>query len=381
MHVGKKKEKACCGCTACEAVCPVQAIVMQADELGFYYPAVDEDKCFDCGKCFDRCQFHQDYNRYNNYPVPSIYGCRLKDNDELLRSQSGGASHAIVKKLIELGYVVYGAGFVSPHHVKHIRVDNEKSAQALRGSKYVQSDLIGVFKAVIKDLEDGHKVLFLGTSCQVAGLKSVVPEYLFEGLFAVDLVCHGTPSPKIWEDHVHYQERKLKRKVVSANFRDKSFGWHSRREVLKLDNDEMISVRTFNIITDLAVRPSCSQCPFTNYKRVGDLSIGDFWGWERHYVQWSDNKGVSLVMINSKRGQEVFSQLDTLDFIMSTCDKCYQPQLEYPLRLSESYRDFQSDYINHGYLYAMRKYSDLSISYKVKQKCYRIKALILKLIS
>jgi len=379
MHVGKKEKQACCGCTACEVVCPVQAIKMQPDKLGFYYPHVDENLCVDCERCINYCQFHTQYDRFQNYDEPSIYGCRLKDEAELLRSQSGGISHAIVENLIKQDYVIYGAAFVSPDRVAHIRVNDSVSAQALRGSKYVQSDLNGVFKAVANDLEHGSKVLFIGTSCQVAGLKSTISSEYSKLLVTVDLICHGVPSPKIWKDHILFYEKKFKHRVVTANFRDKKYGWHSRRQILTFDNGKKFSVRTFNIITDLAVRSSCAHCPFTNFNRVGDITIGDFWGWEKHYSLWNDNKGVSLVMVNSDKGSFIFNQLKNVETVKATKQLCYQPQLSYPIKLNSDYSQFQLDYIKNGYTYTMKKYSDLSLLYKIKQECYKFKAFLLKL--
>ena len=202
------EKKDCCGCTACASICPHNSITMKPDVMGFLYPVVDMTSCVECGLCEKVCQFHDDYKRYGNYNVPEVYGCRHKDLEELSHSQSGAAAWAITQTFLESPGVVYGVGYESVTHIVHKRATSLDECQEFRGSKYVQSDLRGVFRQVKNDLKEGYRVLFFGTACQVSGLKSYIPVSLHERLFIVDIVCHATPSPAFWKSYVEYMQCK-----------------------------------------------------------------------------------------------------------------------------------------------------------------------------
>lgn len=341
----------CCGCTACENVCGHSAISLQPDELGFLYPVVDVEKCVDCGLCDKVCQFHNDYCRYDNFDAPLIFGARHKDPYELNRSQSGAASWAIIQKFTANGGIVYGVGFDNPAHIIHKRATSIEECEEFRGSKYVQSDLRRVFPKVRKDLIAGKKVLFIGTGCQVAGLKSYIPRKLHENLITVDLVCHATPAPAVWKSYLDYLEKKYHSKVVHADFRDKAFGWHSHKECITFENGgKEVSENYFWLFYNhLTIRPSCTNCHYTNFSRVSDITISDFWGWEKYYDEWNDNKGVSLIMINSDKGR-IFIDCDiNLDMIESDEAKCSQPQLRHPIAPNPEYNEAVRIFVKKGY--------------------------------
>ena len=192
----------CCGCTACENVCAYGAISMQPDVLGFKYPKVDLDKCIDCGLCEKVCAFNDRYDKSLNLEKPIAYGARHKDIKEVMRSQSGATFAVISDYVLEKGGVVYGAAFEEDLSVAHRRVSTKEERNALRGSKYVQSDLTGIFKNVKRDLENGRTVLFSGTPCQTAGLNSYVGIKLRHNLILADIICHGTPSPYVWREYL-----------------------------------------------------------------------------------------------------------------------------------------------------------------------------------
>ena len=224
----------CCGCTACASICARDAITMKPDALGFLYPVVDENKCNNCGLCEKVCQFNEYYDRSLNLPQPDVYGARHKDIKEVETSRSGAAFIAISDWIIKHGGAVYGAGYADHFRVVHKRATNKEERDEFKGSKYVQSDLNGVFRQVKQDLRNGMIVLFSGTPCQTAGLNSYVGKKLRDNLYLVDIVCHGVPSPYIWRDYLHYLEEKKGDEIVWVNFRDKQqFGWAAHRETFK----------------------------------------------------------------------------------------------------------------------------------------------------
>ena len=359
----------CCGCTACATVCKKKAIKMEPDIMGFLYPMIDDDVCVDCGKCLKVCQFKSDYKRVNNLIEPLVYGIRHKSDEELKKSQSGAASWAIIETFLDKSGVVYGAAFDNSFHVVHKRATTIEEAQEFRGSKYVQSDLRGVFESIKTDLLKGERVLFIGTGCQVAGLKAAIPEKYQEKLFTVDLVCHAAPSPSVWEEYIKSVQDKYRSKVISADFRNKKYGWHSHRETFNLANGLEINSEVFKYLfyDHLIIRKSCTKCPFTNLKRVSDMTIGDFWGWEKYYKEWNDNKGVSLLLINSLRGEKFFNVLKTkVAFIKSDPSKCLQPQLIGPSKVNKrKLEEAEEIFRKRGFEVLKTKYSRKSFRYRI----------------
>lgn len=226
--------KDCCGCTACASICAHDAISMQPDALGFLYPKVDETKCVECGLCEKVCAFNDNYDKSLNLPKPDAYAARHKNMAEVETSRSGAAFIAISDWILKHGGVVYGAGYADHFRVVHKRATTKAERDEFKGSKYVQSDLTGVFKQVKEDLRNGMIVLFSGTPCQTSGLNSYVGKKLRENLYLVDIVCHGASGPYIWRDYLAYLEKKQGSEICWVNFRDKQkYGWGAHKETFK----------------------------------------------------------------------------------------------------------------------------------------------------
>ena len=361
----------CCGCAACANICPKEAIQMKSDVLGFLYPQVDSDKCINCGACVKVCQFNKNYSRHKLYEEPIIYGCRHKDKTELIKSQSGALAFALGEAFINSGGVVYGAIMDMSLRVTHKKCSNLEELQRTRLSKYIQSDISDVYKEIKSGLCKKEKILFIGTPCQVAGLKSFIGPTLIEHLTTCDLVCHAVPSPAIWKDYYLCMEKRGH--INEVVFRDKHYGWHSHKETFKYVNGRIVSRETFRMLfyNHLSVRESCSKCPFTNIYRVGDITCGDFWGWEKYHAEWNDNEGVSLAMINSDKGADLFSKANLIS-IKSNKNECLQPQLISPIELSSSRNSFVKDYSRYGFEYVAKKHADWGWNYIIKHYKYKI---------
>lgn len=221
----------CCGCTACASICNHDAITMEPDALGFLYPKVDESKCVECGLCEKVCAFNDNYDKSLNLPKPEAYAARHKDIDEVMKSRSGAAFVAFSDYVLEHGGVVYGAGYKDHFRVAHKRAITKEERDEFRGSKYVQSDLTGIFRLVKQDLKNGLTVLFSGTPCQTSGLNSYVGKKLRDNLFLIDIVCHGVPGPFLWRDYLSFIEKKKGDTITIVNFRDKKkYGWGAHHE-------------------------------------------------------------------------------------------------------------------------------------------------------
>lgn len=229
-----KEKSDCCGCTACASICAHDAIVMKPDGMGFLYPEVNKDKCMECGLCVKACAFNADYDKSLNLSMPIVYGARHKDMAEVMKSRSGAAFVAISDYVLDNGGVVYGAGYTDHFRVVHKRATTKSERDEFRGSKYVQSDLTGIFRQIKEDLKSGLTVLFSGTPCQTSGLNSYVGKKLRENLVLIDIVCHGVPGPYIWRDYLSYLEKKQGAAIEVVNFRDKErYGWRAHKESFK----------------------------------------------------------------------------------------------------------------------------------------------------
>lgn len=360
----------CCGCTACASICPHNAISMKPDTLGFLYPEVDMEKCVDCGLCEKVCAFNDNYDTSLNLPQPDVYAARHKNMHEIEVSQSGAAFVALSDWILEQGGVVYGAGYSEHFRVVHKRATTKNERDKFRGSKYVQSDLNMVFRQVKDDLKKGLLVLFSGTPCQTAGLASYIGERLRDNLYLMDIVCHGVPGPFVWRDYLQYLEGKEKLPLTAVNFRDKSkSGWRSHVESFCFAGTYTYTY-TYLFYTHINLRYSCGVCHYTNLKRPSDITVGDCWGVENTKAirLGMDNKGCSLFLINTPKGEKWFDSIkDSLDYMPINISECLQPNLIHPSRLHPKRRQYEEYYREKGFVYVMKKYGNQGWRYKIRQ--------------
>lgn len=306
------EKKYCSGCHACSAVCPKQCINMEKDQEGFLYPSIDIEVCIDCGRCKDTCPINKEKNA--NHQEPEGYAAYISDDETRLKSSSGGMFPLLAEYIIEQNGVVFGAGFNDLLEVVHLHIETTNQIPRLQGSKYVQSKMGNNFQEVRKFLEEGRMVLFTGTPCQIAGLKSFLnKEYL--NLITQDIICHGVPSPYIWNLYMNAKQQSTKTKLKEVSFRDKTFGWRKYAFCLCYeDNKKHIDMHSKNtyfkgFLANLFLRPSCHACHFKTASRVSDITLADFWGIQHVVPEMDDDKGTSLVFIHSDKGQNLFFAL------------------------------------------------------------------------
>lgn len=353
-----KDPKECCGCTACASICSHNAISMEPDALGFLYPKINESLCVECGLCEKVCQFNDNYDRSLNLPQPTAYAARHKDIGEVMKSRSGAAFVAISDYILEQGGIVYGAGYKDHFRVAHKRATTKEERDEFRGSKYVQSDLSGVFRQVKEDLKNGLTVLFSGTPCQTAGLNSYIGKNLRKNLILLDIVCHGVPGPYIWRDYLAYLEKKHNSKIIYVNFRDKElYGWKAHKETFKYENGGGKINYTHLFYRHILFRHSCGECHYTNLHRPSDITIADYWGWQKTDPEFNaDNKGCSLVLCNTEKGQKLFDAIkDRMNTIPAELPNVMQTHLKKPSCIHPRRMDFERYYIKGGFEYAARK--------------------------
>lgn len=315
-------KKDCCGCHACVQRCPKQCILMREDEEGFLYPYIDTSLCINCGLCEQVCPV---INQSDPRLPLKVYAAKNPNETIRQASSSGGLFTMLAEQILQRNGVVFGARFNEKWEVIHDYTETLEGLAAFRGSKYVQSRIGDNYQYAKTFLETGREVLFSGTPCQIAGLNSYLNKK-YKNLLTVDLICHGVPSPKIWQIYLNETiKRTSKKKVCIENisFRDKRLGWKKFCVTLSLStkdingikkdffNSDIFSKNIFmkGFLSNLYLRPSCHSCPSRLFKSGSDITIGDFWGIEYIFDNFDDDKGVSAIMINSKKGETVYNTL------------------------------------------------------------------------
>ena len=299
----------CCGCTACMNACPAQCIVMRRDREGFDYPVANPDRCIGCGKCEKVCPVLNP-----GEPAQPLEALAARNEGYVSESASGGVFPALAEEVIDAGGVVYGAVLNEDMTVGHADAEDMEAVTRMRGSKYVQSDLYGTFEEVRYYLGEGRKVMFTGTPCQIAGLNSFLGKE-DENLLTVDCACHGVPSPGLWEKYVKALEARHGGKLTSVRFRDKSRSWMHYDFVYAVGEDEVRMPYIKNpymalFLQDMSLRPSCYNCPSRGGRSGSDLTLADLWSVADTAPQMNDDKGVSLVLVNSEKGRRAVAEAD-----------------------------------------------------------------------
>ncbi|MGL4412255.1 MAG: Coenzyme F420 hydrogenase/dehydrogenase, beta subunit C-terminal domain [Bacteroidales bacterium] len=313
----------CIGCNACSQICPKNCISLCEDHEGFLYPNIDENLCVNCSLCEKVCKA-LDMSSFP-FKVPITYAARCKDDNLRSESSSGGIFSLLAENIISRGGVVFGVRFDANWEAEHFYIERIEDIPLFQGSKYIQSRIGNSFVVAQEFLNVGREVLFSGTPCQIAALKLFLrKDYI--NLLTVDFVCHGVPSPKVWrlyKEELLYRlndntsrTSNLKPHIIDIKFRDKTTGWKSSSfssTIKRSDNSitffsQQHSQNRFmrGFLLDLYLRPSCHKCPSKNFKSGSDLTIADFWGIQTIHPELDDDKGVSLVMISTLKGETIY---------------------------------------------------------------------------
>ena len=301
----------CTGCYACKNICPKECITMESDTEGFWYPKVNIEICNDCGLCEIVCPIIHKSEMKNN---PLAYASYNKNEKIRMNSSSGGLFTIIAEQTINEGGVVFGAKFDDEFYVVHDYTETKEGLKEFRGSKYVQSKVGDTYKDVKRFLKQGRKVLFTGTPCQVGGLKSYLQRN-YDDLFCVDIICHGVPSPKVWQKYILYQENYYASTLRKIAFRRKEEGWKQYSVSLLFNNNteylqshrKDLYMKAF--LKNVCLRPSCYACKYKTIHRESDITLADFWGVQSILPELDDDKGTSLLFINSEKGKRMFNKI------------------------------------------------------------------------
>ncbi len=308
----------CTGCTACANICPNQCIQMKKDGAGFDFPEIiKKSECVECGACVRICPIIMKKEKTGIYE-PDVYAAFTKDDSLRRHSSSGGIFPELANAVLEAGGSVYGASYDKNGIVRHVCVEEKERLEELQGSKYSQSVLGGSFQIIKGRLNEGEKILFSGTPCQVAGLKSFLRRD-YENLFCVDFVCHGVPSPMVWEKYIHYRAKldSQEKYPNTINLRNKESGWsqyaysvefrYSDGSRYLCKNGADLYMRLF--VGNYILRESCSECHFKGNSCVSDITLGDFWGIWDVDPEMDDNRGTSLILTHTQKGENLLETI------------------------------------------------------------------------
>lgn len=364
-----RKEEECCGCGACQNICPKSAIKMEPDYFGNVFPKIDAALCVQCGKCMKVCN----YKAPTTGPLPlAVYAAASTDNEIIKASASGGLFTVLAHHVLEQGGIVFGCALDCASkdgpHVHHVMVDSHDGLSKLQGSKYVKSDIELSYREVLRQLNSGKTVLFSGTPCQIDGLYGFLGQRKPDNLITVDIICHGVPSEQIFRDFISQEEKHYYGKVTDFQFRSKDDGWGSYTVKETFQKGSNVSAHSsygklipyYGLFFQGAIsRENCFTCPYARSTRVSDLTLGDYWGIKKMHPEYltgenkfSLKKGVSCVLVNTQKGEKVLMACaDSADIRESSLEKAsaQNEQLKNPVKRPDIYGDVMQTYCSGGY--------------------------------
>lgn len=349
----KNLEK-CVGCGACANVCPINCIEMINDEMGFIKPKIDYLKCIDCNKCRSVCQI----NKTHKFSTP-INFYAVKNKDEYIRenSSSGGFFSLIASDIIDGGGVVVGASYDKSNKVIHKCIKNVDDLSNLRTSKYIQSDIYHIYKEIVYLLEKNITVLFSGTPCQCNALKRFLSDKRVDNnnLILCDTLCHGIPGKLHFEKYLKHIEKAYEGKIEKINFRYKNRYSTQNLKISLTNGNEYFTLPRddpyfYAFLKGYGLLNKCYECEFSRVDRVSDISMGDYWGIDNYYPKFNDKNGVSLILINTKKGEKTFERVKNKTmYININREECLQPSLIGPVIIPKSEADFEKILLESDY--------------------------------
>lgn len=350
-------EKALCtGCGVCSNACHVNAIKMVSSEKGFLYPEINDDLCVNCKQCIKKCPI----NKQNTTETfdQKVYAAWSKDKKLRKESSLGGIFPLLAEYTLQQGGVVCASRFSDNFTAVQFDICEKKSElPKYQGSKYMQSTVGMIYRQVRSILEDGRKLLFVGTGCQVAGLKSFLDRD-FDNLLCIDLICHGVPSPLVWKNYINYLDKLYEASGIErVTFRKKKPSWKIYSINVRFKNGKQYDASKTKdpymiaFTQDLILRPSCEHCKFACRNREGDITLADFWSYRSfEFRTRNDEKGISCVIINSSKGNMVFDVIrQQLIVVEKTMEEAIRGNrsLIRPWPANEKESEFWNSYIHN----------------------------------
>lgn len=330
----------CYGCGVCKSICPVGAISMEEDKEGFVYPKIDKEKCINCKLCEKKCIYKNNDLMISTGVDTEVYAIINKDAEAVSKSTSGGAFTALYKNIISNQGCVVGVKYNDKMEAIYDIATTEQECEVFRGAKYVAAKVDNIKERVKEELIKGKKVLFVGNPCQVVGLKRYLNKE-YENLYLVEIICHGTPSPKVFSRYIKSIENNNNSKVANFEFRNKKTGWQKSSVKVKFENNlekyEMVKYNNFTraFLNKYISRPSCYNCEFVGDNKQADITIGDYWGIDKSIPGINKNTGISLLKVNTHKGKKMFNAISgDIEIYKSNYEDAYRANHKYPINLN-----------------------------------------------
>lgn len=356
----------CCGCNVCVDACPHKAISFKEDEEGFWYPHINTVFCIECNICDKVCPMKSNGNKIMRYESPIVYAAYTKDESIRMDSTSGGIHSTLaLKKLAQKAYIG-GAIFNQDHTVSHILSNRIEDLELIRSSKYLQSNAEGIYKQIKEILKCGEEVFFCGTPCQIQALYQFLNKD-YTNLTTCDFICRGVSSPKVFLSYIKMLEKQYKAPVTKIKFKAKEWGWHNFSMRVHFANNKIYCKDRWHDLFFIGylqnggfVRPSCYECKFKGFPKKADITLGDFWGIEHIDKNMDQDKGTSLIMINSEKGAKLFesikNEIKWKEFTLENAKKG-NPAIEKPLERAAINRElFFQDIDRYNFSQIAKKY-------------------------
>ncbi|MBU3142614.1 Coenzyme F420 hydrogenase/dehydrogenase, beta subunit C-terminal domain [Clostridium sp. CF012] len=357
-------KKNCSGCKACYNICPRNCIYMISDGEGFWYPEANEERCVSCGLCENVCPEINIYKNGRAGDVPTCIAAWNLDKGARENSSSGGVFTSIAAWILKNDGVVFGAAYDVEHNVIHNEAHTIEALSELRGSKYVQSDINNTYNRAKKHLKTGKRVLFTGTPCQIAGLYNFLRKDYAE-LYTCDIVCHGVPSPIVFQKYKKNLEQSYNSNISEITFRNKKHGWKSYCVAMQFENGSEYSKTFINdvymkgFLRNYYLRPSCYKCSYAKLPRISDITLGDFWGIASKYPELDDDGGTSLLLINTNKGKAMLEGCKN-GIEKHKCDLEHalrgNPSIISSVKQPQKRKSFFEDLHNRDFNYVIKKY-------------------------
>lgn len=364
---------ACCGCLACKSLCSSHAIDIEKTEDGFYYPKINSSDCINCRLCEKICPVIH-IAEPEDSQCSKAYGFINKDEAIRNKSSSGGFFTAAAHEILNNDGIVFGARFDDNLNVYHDFTDEKQNLHFFNGAKYVQSNTEASFQKCKEYLEKGITVLYSGVPCQIAALKNFLKKD-YSNLYTLDMICHGIPSPKLWNKYLEFQSDSQNSKVIDAAFRVKDPGWKDYSIVLKFEDgsqkkiphakDEYMKL----FLKNFSLRKSCYECKYKGINRISDITMADFWGIQNLYPQYDDNMGTSLILTHTQKGEELLKEIENCSCFDVDIEKAakYNPSLITSCQTPKNRSNFFQDLDRMNFNVIARKYTKSSFSGRIKK--------------
>ena len=370
ITVAEKEKKECCGCSLCVNVCPKNAISMVADDEGFMYPSVDTKACISCGLCITHCSFVvSGENESTDYFI-----CQSKSDEVLFNSASGGLFTHLSDVILEKGGFICGAQYNDNFLVEHSVTNSIQGRDAFRDSKYIQSSLGAVYDVIVDLLKSNKRVLFSGTPCQCASIKTFVTKRKLDisNLVLVDIICHGVGSPKIWRQYLEYMKKKYGIIQISRiKTRNKELGVGYNLTISSGDNKYYLSGKKDPFISlfsnSYIQRPSCFSCPMKSWHRCTDITIGDFQKAKEYFPNYCNGKGCSVALVNTKKGMELFDEIKkNISYDVASKQSASQISLYKSEQSNHRRNCFYTYYSKHTFCQSLTKFTEEGFFNRIK---------------